>query len=52
MSGFFTIDLAVGMIFIYFLLGITYSSAAELWFLFLRTGQGCSSADQAQANNR
>lgn len=37
MSGFPILDLVVGMIFIYFLLSIICSSAAELWFSILRT---------------
>jgi hypothetical protein len=37
MSGFPILDLVVGLIFIYFLLGIICSSATELWFSMLRT---------------
>src|SRR5262245_49803060 len=37
MSGFPILDLVVGMIFIYFLLSIICSSAAELWFSILKT---------------
>lgn len=37
MSSFPILDLVIGMIFIYFLLSIICSSAAELWFSMLRT---------------
>ena len=37
MSGFPILDLVVGIIFIYFLLSIICSSAAELWFSLLKT---------------
>jgi len=37
MSGFPILDLVVGIIFIYFLLSIICSSAAELWFSVLKT---------------